>query len=299
MKNVIKLATSEELPTVKEWLGGSEELGENGFLLVQRDEPEEGFLAVISFVSARKMLAGEVREVLAFDIRKADGWNPTADDSARCLEILIKCARELELDFLRCDFSVGEDSDTAKRLVDLGFVECQCDLMFRVSGDLVKARYREAHALLGPRIPARWRVVSLADVEAEVVYALVAEYHLMSRAEFLKSWDARSAERFEVEYSCLVMDGEVLIGALLAGREENGNLHLQVEVARKGVATMLVSALMRAELARRCPDGFPVFCFFRADSDRHKQTQNAAHRQDGELLAKRCFFAKNLSGAGF
>jgi hypothetical protein len=118
----------------------------------------------------------------------------------------------------------------------------------------------------------------------------------MSPQQFQHYWNGASRERFEDDYSWVVIAEGEIIGLFLITRRGEGELHVHVEAACAAFSNQsaLISACLRNASFSRCAEGFPRIFSCRADAEKHGQTGNSALRHGGIEGPPRHFLKKAL-----
>ena len=216
------------------------------------------------------------------------------DDALAALET---AARDAGASHLRCQSSFPENHSLYQKLTGLGYEIAQTDRQFTVPGDIVKQRSIRIYNRLKSSLPENWRVESIRGHNPKAIYKLVAQHQLMAPQQFQHYWNSSNSEHFEENYSCILLDGEEIIGTFLITRRGDHELHVHVEAAdlRHMSQLRLISSTLRNHSFSQCPDGFPENLTFRADSKLHRQTKNNALRLGGEELPHQYVLCKSLS----
>ena len=201
---------------------------------------------------------------------------------------------------LRCQASVPDTHPFFKKLTDLGYVIVQTDRHFSAPGEIAKNRGFRVYKRLGSRIPKDWVVESIRGHTSEDIFSLVAEHQLMTPQQFQQYWDTSNHEHFEEDYSCVMVDKSQttpsIIGVFLVTQRGDNELHLHVEAAKKGRMSHshIISTALRNDLFSHCPEGFPEYFTWRADSKKHREGGNVALRHGGEEKPPQHYLEKQL-----
>ena len=233
-----------------------------------------------------------LRFVLAF---------PESPEPAVLREILAAletAGRETGATHLHADFSLPATHPLFHILTAEGFSIDRTDRCFQVPGGDVKDRTFRIFARLEPRIPADWKTTSIRGHDPEAIFKIVGSHGLMPRQQFSKYWDGASKERFEEAHSRVLMRGDEMLGVILVTRRAESKLHVQVEAVNPEHTALssVISTALRNDSFRNCPEGFPDFFTFRADSSKHLQTGNSALRHGGTESESRHFLKRKIIG---
>jgi hypothetical protein len=286
----IRPAYPDELGRAQALLDGHPVPKQAAFLVAVREQPVERILAVIPWWPQ----AGEDEAPqLRFHLSRS---GLEAEILEEILQQLDALALEQNASALLTDFSLAEAHPLYLALSARGYEVCQTDRYFTVPGEIVKSRSLRIYQRLGPRIPPPWRIETLRGQDPEKLFALVAAHRLMSPQQFQNYWNGASRERFEADYSCVVLEEDEIIGLFLITQRGDDELHIHVEAASpaRAAQSALISASLRNASFSRCPAGFPKVFTCRADSEKHRQTGNTALRQGGTEAAPRHFLRKRL-----
>lgn len=284
----IRPAYPDELGRAKALLDGHPVPPQAAFLVAVRELPVERLLAAIPWWPEPTQHA---EPQLRFHLSCTE---LTADFLGEIPQNLDALALQQNAAALLTDFSLPAAHPLYHALSACGYEICLTDRYFTVPGEIVKSRSLRIHQRLGPRIPPSWRIELLRGQDPQKLFALVAAHGLMPPQQFQNYWNGASRERFEADYSCVVLDGNEIIGVFLVTQRGDDELHIHVEAASpaRAAQSSLISASLRNASFSRCPANFPKVFTWRADSEKHRQTGNTALRQGGTEAPPRHFLKK-------
>lgn len=286
----IRPAYPDELGRAKALLDGHPVPPQAAFLVAVRELPVERILAAIPWWREPTQ---DAAPQLRFHLSSSE---LTAEFLEEILQQLDALALQQDASALLTDFSLTAAHPLYLALCARGYEICLTDRYFTVPGEIVKSRSLRIHQRLGPRIPPSWRIETLRGQDPQKLFALVSAHNLMPPQQFQNYWNGASRERFESDYSCVVLEDDEIIGLFLVTQRGADELHIHVEAASpaRAAQSALISANLRNASFSRCPAGFPKVFSFRADSEKHRQTGNTALRQGGTEAVPRHFLKKPL-----
>lgn len=286
----IRPAYPDELGRAKALLDGQPVPPQAAFLVAVKEQPVERILAAIPWWPEPTQ---DAAPQLRFHLHRS---GLEAEILEAVLQQLDTLALEQNASALLTDFSLPEAHPLYHALCARGYEVCLTDRYFTAPGEIGKSRSLRIHQRLGPRIPPSWRIETLRGQDPQKLFALVAAHGLMPPQQFQNYWNGASRERFEADYSCVVLEEDEIIGLFLVTQRGDDELHIHVEAASpaRAAQSALISASLRNASFSRCPAGFPKVFTCRADSEKHRQTGNSFLRQGGTEAAPRHFLRKRL-----
>ena len=292
----IRPAYADELGRARALLEGHPVPPSAAFIVAVKEHPVERLLAAVPCWLSPEAEGPDPARQLRFHLGSpsANGLNPEL--LALLLEQLEARATSEHASALATDFSLPEAHPLFTHLRAQGFEICKTDRVFAVPGEVVKSRTQRIHARLGEKLPQTWRLESIRGQDPEKLYAVVAAHGLMSRQQFQQYWNGANRERFEAEYSWVVLAEAEVLGLLLVSQQGEDELHIHVEAVSPGhhAQSRLLSASLRHASFSRCAAGFPKKFTCRADAIQHRQTGNSALRHGGEEGPPRHFLRKPM-----
>ena len=222
---------------------------------------------------------------------------PRAEIACRLIRRIEESARRGGAGAVHYAEALADDNEWCAPLSECGFERLHSERFFEVPGLEAWTRVMEVFEKYKAMIPSGWRTESIRSHPPELALDLISEHRLMPPAEVRSCWREDSAAAFDLDLSCLLLDGTRPIGALLTRRVQDA-LCVDVRVVR--VANPRLRALGNAcllhHVASRCdPYHGPLHWLrFRAGEIEHRETANLAFRMKGRELPPRHVFGKNL-----
>jgi hypothetical protein len=288
---ILRPAYPDELGRAQSLLDGHPVPAHAAFLVAVKEQPVERLLAAIPWWRVPGT-DGQPASLRFFLAGSGTAWSENLEAILGQLEAL---ARQHEAAALFTDFSLPEAHPLLLALTAHGFGICLTDRHFSGPG-AAKTRELRIYERLRHRIPPQWRIAGIRGQDPQQLFAFAATHGLISPQQFQTYWNGANRERFEDDYSCVLLAGEEIIGLFLVTRRGEDELHIHVEAASPAHAAQsaLISACLRQASFSRCPEGFPRIFTCRADSEKHRQTGNTMLRHGATEGLPRHFLRKPL-----
>jgi len=290
---IFRSAYSDELGRAKSLIEGYPVPAHASYLLGVKEVPVERILIAIPWWKDRERESGE--EVIRYYLSGGGAMKPELlGDIQTQLEALAETHGITRID---TDSSFPEEHVVYQGLLEQGYRVARSERYFMVPGAEAKERVSRVYGKVEAQVPASWKVESIRGYSPEKVYELVGRYQLMSPELFKHYWNTANRERFEEEYSCVLLEEGKVIGLLLVSLRGSQELHVHVEASdSKGVGrSQLISAVLRNYACANCAEGFPSVFICKADTEKHQQAINSALRSGGREQLVHHFFVKELS----
>lgn len=288
---ILRPAFPDELGRARALVDGHPMPAAGAFLLLVKEQPVERILTAIPWW----LVPGPDGQLASLRFFLSGSGTGVSDHLATILSQLETLARQHEAAALFTDFPLPENHPLFLPLIAHGYGICLTDRHFSVPG-AAKTRDLRIYERLRHRIPPQWRIAGIRGQDPQQLFALAAAHSLISPQQFQNYWNGANRERFEDDYSCVLLAGEEIIGLFLVTRRGEDELHIHVEAASPAHAAQspLISACLRQASFSRCPEGFPRIFTCRADSEKHRQTGNTMLRHGATEGPPRHFLRKLL-----
>ncbi len=251
---MIRAAYPDELGRAQSLLQGQPLAPGTRFLLSIKEHPVERIIAAIPW---SKSAAEDQSIDLKFSIHSSNSrglLGAELDDLFIALEAL---AKEEKASTLTADFPLVEEHPLYKKLSARGYEIFQTDTYISAPGDEVKALFLSQKN----KVSTDWKIESIRDRSPESFYPLIAVEGSLTPKQFKAYWDGSSRERFEEDFSHLILAGEEekVIGILLATLHSNIGLNIRIESICKDHSDQaeLISNILHQAAFLNCPDNFP------------------------------------------
>lgn len=291
---IIRPAFPDELARARTLLNGHPVPQTVEFLVAVKEHPVERLVGAIPWWRVPR---GDTENSAALRFHLSLSTSIAEESLLEVLHQLEEHARKNQLCAILTDFSLPKDDPLFLQLTARGYDIVQTDRYFSMPGDPGNQRTKKLYQRAKRKIPARWKIESIRGHSPEKIYALVGQQNLMTLQQFQSFWNTASPEHFEENYSCVVVDGEQLIGAFLVTERGVRELHIHVDVVspERKVHSGLITIAMRNFTSCACPDGFPEVYTSRADSQKHTEGGNTPLRNGGTEQTPRHFLGRILT----
>jgi GNAT superfamily N-acetyltransferase len=218
------------------------------------------------------------------------------------IDRLAECARRARMRTIQYANLLTDDNGWLGILRSHGFQCLHSERSFQVPLEDAWARVERFYQKHGSQIPASWRTDSIRNHPPETALELMAPHRLMPPAEVRSCWRADPLFGFDLDLSCILLDGDRPFGTFLTRRAGEG-IRIDVQVVREpnprrrslGDLFMLYRMFMAYYDARGRSENRPIrWLWFRSGAIEHRQTANLALRLGGRELSRCHLMAKTL-----
>jgi hypothetical protein len=249
---MLRPAYPDELGRARSLLDGHPVAPGARFLLWVNEQPVERIIAAIPWWKA----AGEGHETeLKFSIHSSSSTGLSDVGLDEALTALEGLAQEEKVRTITLDSPLVEGHPLFQKLTARGYQISQTDTFICAPGKEVKSLFLAQKN----QLPADWHIESIRGCGPETFYPLVAADGSLTPKQFKAYWDGSNRERFEGEYSHLLLAGEEVIGLLLVTLHGTIGLNIRLEGISEEHAgqSELISNILHQAAFQNCPEGFP------------------------------------------
>jgi len=255
----IRPAYPDELGRARSLLNGAPVPSDAAFLVAVKEHPVERIIAAIPWWNDDKT-------DLRFHIHFSSSIGLQGAELDELLTSLESLAHEEKASSITADFPLVEEHPFFQKLTSHGYEISRTETIITAPGDEVKSFFLSQENLL----PANWSIESIRGRSPETLYPLISSEGSLTPIAFKALWDGANRERYEEDFSHLILAGKEVIGLLLVTRR-GASLNIQVESISPdhlNQAALISNALHHAAF-QNCPDDFPEGVFW------NRQTQSA------------------------
>lgn len=258
------------------------------FLVAERRQPVARFVAAAAWSQEDRL--GRFQVVCAPGVKPEDALPPL-------LPALELAGNDAGLEAFHYADALPENHALLATLEAGGYERVRSERVFETDASPTWHRISRLYQKHCPDIPPAWHTEPIRLHPPEAILGLIAPHRLLQAEDVRHAWTPGAAAGFDLELSCVLLDGRRPFGALL-GRCVGTLLFVEVQVIVEPNPRLrsLADLCMVHHLTSRVgPDGPLHKVCFRCGEKEHRQTANLALRMGGREVGRLLVLGKRLA----